>query len=130
MVKSPTLFAMLILLSPIICGACQQQVLADPPLETPVERLRREGIRSMINGDPATLKAAGFNMTLPWERPLSGAKKTTSPDSHTILNRDDFSEQAVEKVTSWGTQVQEARHRHDVHDVCRRRAFRPYAHGT
>lgn len=110
MVKSPTLFAMLILLSPIICGACQQQVLADPPLETPVERLRREGIRSMINGDPATLKAAGFNMTLPWERPLSGAKKTTSPDSHTILNRDDFSEQAVEKVTSWALKCR----KHDI----------------
>jgi len=55
----------------------------------------------LVGGEPAELAAAEFNVTLPWERPLKGARKTSSPDSRTILKREDFSEEAVERIRSW-----------------------------
>ena len=88
-------------LTAIACTAGARQALPDERPESAVARLRREGIRAMINGGPKKLSAAGFNMTLPWERPLSGAKKTSAPDSPTILSADDFAEEAVEKLRSW-----------------------------
>ena len=66
--------------------------------ESLVQRLRRDGIRSMVNGDPAQLAAAGFNMTIPWERPLAGAKKTTTPESPIIVRAEDFAEEEVNQL--------------------------------
>ena len=75
--------------------------------ESLVQRLRCDGIRSMVNGDPAQLAAAGFNMTIPWERPLAGAKKTTAPDSAVIVRAEDFAEEQVEKLHDWARRCKE-----------------------
>lgn len=104
MIKSRNRFIALALLGPIVYVACQQQVLSNPPLETPIQRLRREGIRAMSSGEPEKLAPAGFNMAIPWERPLSDAKKTTSPDSPTILRPEDFAAEAVEKLKHWASE--------------------------
>ncbi|MEE3370534.1 MAG: hypothetical protein VX346_14440 [Planctomycetota bacterium] len=69
--------------------------------EHPVARLRREGIRAMTSGDPKTIAQAGFNTTLPWERPLSGAKKSSAPNSLTIVTAKDFSRESVDKLRDW-----------------------------
>ncbi len=60
-------------LTVLVLTACVfggQYVLAENAPESPVARLQREGIRAMCNGEPEKLAAAGFNLTLPWERPL------------------------------------------------------------
>lgn len=55
------------------------KMLAEGVPESPAQRLRREGIRALNNGDPERMSAAGLNLALPWERLLLDARKTTPP---------------------------------------------------
>jgi hypothetical protein len=100
MINSRNLFVTIVLLGLIISVATQKQVLADPTAENSVQRLRREGIRAKASGNPEKLAAAGFNVAIPWGSLLYDAKKTTSPDSATVIRPEDFSEEAIEKLRS------------------------------
>jgi|GEM_PF-6348662 len=72
----------------------QNNSLATSP-RSPVDRLRHEGIRAKSRGDVEKMEAAGFNLVLPWKQILEGARKSSQPDSDTILHPDEFSEEAV-----------------------------------
>ena len=82
------------------------KMLAEGVPESPAQRLRREGIRALNNGDPERMSAAGLNLALPWERLLLDARKTTPPDSDTILRPEDFSVEAVERLRTWALKCQ------------------------
>ncbi len=101
MITAYNSFVTLTALTLVACAAGESQTLAEEPPKSPARRLRREGIRAMTNGEPEKLATAGFNLTLAWERPLSGARKTTSPESPTILKPEDFSEAEIEKLRNW-----------------------------
>jgi hypothetical protein len=47
------------------------------------------------------MRAAGFNLLLPWEQILDGATKSTPPDSETILRPGGFSEEAIGDLRDW-----------------------------
>jgi len=83
----------------VLLGLCGNAFAQAP--ESPVARLQREGIRAMCNGEPEKLAAAGFNLTLPWERPLVDGQKTTSPDSSILVTPEDFSEKSIGRLRSW-----------------------------
>ena len=83
------------------CAADEKRPSDENRRKDPVARLRREGIRAMTSGDPETISRAGFNTTLPWERPLTGAKKSSAPDSPTIVTADDFSKESIDKLRAW-----------------------------
>ena len=110
MVRASDLLTTFMVLVSIACVSGEQCVLAEDAPESPAARLRREGIRAMSNGDPEKIAAAGFNVTLPWARPLRGAKKMTSPDSSTMLRSEDFSEESVEELRSWALKCR----KHDI----------------
>jgi len=59
MTTTRRLLVTLAVLKTILYVVHQPPVLAEPP-DSPVARLRREGIRSMCSGDPAKLAAAGW----------------------------------------------------------------------
>ncbi len=82
-------------------GATVGEEEGPPAVPDAVARLQTEGIRAMSRTDPEELAAAGLNLALPWERPLAGARKTTAPDSPTILTAGDFSEEAIETLRGW-----------------------------
>lgn len=81
--------------------------------ENPAQRLRREGIRAMSSSnsspcqpecEPARMAAAGLNLVLPWAAGsslLAGARKTSAPESPTILHPEDVAEESVARLRDW-----------------------------
>lgn len=80
------------------------------PSESAAIQLRREGVRAMVNREPSLLAASGFNVAIPWERPLEGATKTTPPDSPVIVTDGDFAGAVVERLRTWASKCRE----HDI----------------